>query len=74
MEEAPGVAYARAYSNKRKGDCKLIHSHNTLYGENLYWGSRVWYWSVKDAVDDRVPEKQWYSYDRRDKCAGTIGR
>lgn len=52
--------YAENCANKRKGDCKLIHSGGP-YGENIFWGKGKDY-SGKDAVDSWVSEKQHYSY------------
>ncbi|GMN47148.1 hypothetical protein TIFTF001_016339 [Ficus carica] len=60
------AAYARDYANKRKGDCKLIHSGGR-YGENIAWGSGDL--SAASAVGMWVAEKSLYDYNSN-KCIG----
>ncbi|XP_020096385.1 pathogenesis-related protein PRB1-2-like [Ananas comosus] len=60
------AAYAQNYANRRRGDCKLIHSGGP-YGENLFWGSGK-KWSAANAVASWVAEKRYFNY-RSNKCA-----
>ncbi|KAK1559525.1 hypothetical protein Q3G72_015405 [Acer saccharum] len=52
-------SYAQKYANKRKGDCKLVHSGGP-YGENIAWGSGDL--TGKAAVKLWVDEKPKYNY------------
>ncbi|KAJ1701713.1 hypothetical protein LUZ63_001492 [Rhynchospora breviuscula] len=63
-------AYAQSYANKRKGDCKLIHSGGP-YGENLFWGWGKDYSGI-DAVDNWVSEKQYYNYNTNTCASGKV--
>lgn len=54
------AAYARNYAERRRADCRLIHSDGP-YGENIFWGSGASFTAV-DAVEDWVAEKQFYDY------------
>ncbi|TKW09879.1 hypothetical protein SEVIR_6G130100v4 [Setaria viridis] len=59
------AAFARAYAARRAGDCKLEHSdqdeRNKLgYGENIYMGPPGKDWTVAEAVQWWVDEKQFY--------------
>ncbi|XP_010547940.1 PREDICTED: pathogenesis-related protein 1-like [Tarenaya hassleriana] len=56
--------YARDYANRRRGDCRLIHSGGP-YGENLAWSSRDL--SGVAAVQLWVNEKDDYHY-RTNTC------
>lgn len=60
------AAYARNYAERRRADCRLIHSDGP-YGENIFWGSGASFTAV-DAVEDWVAEKQFYDY-RSNACA-----
>ncbi|GMI70595.1 PATHOGENESIS-RELATED GENE 1, pathogenesis-related gene 1 [Hibiscus trionum] len=60
------ATYARDYANKRKGDCRLMHSGGP-YGENIAWGSGDL--SAKGAVDMWVGERQRYNYNSN-SCVG----
>ncbi|XP_019170404.1 PREDICTED: pathogenesis-related protein PR-1 type-like [Ipomoea nil] len=55
------AAVAQSYANKRAGDCKLIHSGDRRYGENLAWGSGA-FMTGRRAVELWVDEKKWYNY------------
>ncbi|PIA42064.1 hypothetical protein AQUCO_02100129v1 [Aquilegia coerulea] len=57
--------YAKRYANKRRGDCKLIHS-NSNYGENIFWGKGK-QWKSADAVAAWFAERSSYDY-KRNKC------
>ncbi|KAJ3706114.1 hypothetical protein LUZ61_009819 [Rhynchospora tenuis] len=63
-------AYAQSYANKRKSDCKLIHSSGP-YGENLFWGWGKDYSGI-DAVDNWVSEKQYYNYNTNTCQSGKV--
>ncbi|KAK8582656.1 hypothetical protein V6N13_069428 [Hibiscus sabdariffa] len=60
------ATYARDYANKRKGDCRLMHSSGP-YGENIAWSSGDL--SAKGAVDLWVGEKPRYNYNSN-SCVG----
>ncbi|KAJ4823027.1 hypothetical protein Tsubulata_009234 [Turnera subulata] len=60
--------YALNYANKRKVDCKLIHS-NGEYGENLAWSSAPEV-TVTAAVQWWVDEKAFYDYNSNTCQAG----
>ncbi|KAM7267733.1 hypothetical protein ACFE04_009899 [Oxalis oulophora] len=52
--------YAQQYANKRKYDCKLVHS-NGPYGENIFWGSGIG-WKPSQAVAAWVGERIYYNH------------
>ncbi|WP_438794038.1 pathogenesis-related family 1 protein [Salmonella sp. NW1113] len=54
------AAFARRYANERRSDCRLVHSTNRPYGENLAWSSGDM--SGADAVRMWVNERQFYNY------------
>ncbi|XP_062192620.1 pathogenesis-related protein PRB1-2-like [Phragmites australis] len=57
------AAFARAYAARRAGDCKLGHSddHKTMgYGENVYVGPAGKDWTVAEAMEMWVNERQNY--------------
>ncbi|CAM0878600.1 unnamed protein product [Alopecurus aequalis] len=56
------AAYADAYAQERRVDCQLVHSPDSPYGENLFWGSGS-EWTGIDAVKAWVSEKQYYDHD-----------
>lgn len=60
--------YAQDYANKRKSDCKLVHSGGP-YGENIFWGSSTTFSGV-DAVNGWVSEKQYYDYNTNSCASG----
>ncbi|XP_030456396.2 pathogenesis-related protein PRB1-2-like [Syzygium oleosum] len=60
--------YARVYANKRRADCKLVHSPGYAFGENLFWGQGR-QWSAADATAAWVAEKRWYNY-ASNACSG----
>ncbi|TXG64858.1 hypothetical protein EZV62_011852 [Acer yangbiense] len=59
-------SYAQKYANKRKGDCKLVHSGGP-YGENIAWGSSDLTGTA--AVKLWVDEKPKYNY-KSNSCIG----
>lgn len=68
--DAKVAAYARNYANKRKGDCRLVHSGGP-YGENLAWSSGDM--SVASAVKMWVDEKRFYNYQSNSCVGGVCG-
>ncbi|KAJ8768880.1 hypothetical protein K2173_023987 [Erythroxylum novogranatense] len=60
------AAYARAYIDKLKGDCKMVHSGGP-YGENLAWSSADM--TGTGAVKMWVDEKPRYDYNSN-TCVG----
>ncbi|KAJ9180988.1 hypothetical protein P3X46_009165 [Hevea brasiliensis] len=60
------AAYAQNYANKRKGDCRLVHSVGP-YGENLAWSSGDLTGSA--AVKMWVDERPHYDYNSN-SCVG----
>jgi pathogenesis-related protein 1 len=67
------AAYARRYAEKRRGDCALVHSRNSPYGENIFWGSSGKAWSAADAVALWVGEKKYYHHDTN-SCSAPAGQ
>jgi pathogenesis-related protein 1 len=63
-------AYAQNYANKRKGDCKLIHSGGQ-YGENIFWGWGKDYSGI-EAVNSWVSEKKYYNYGSNSCASGKV--
>ncbi|KAK7381358.1 hypothetical protein VNO78_33994 [Psophocarpus tetragonolobus] len=61
------AAYAESYANERKGDCALIHSSGSNYGENIAMSTGEL--SGTDAVKMWVDEKVNYDYDSN-SCVG----
>ncbi|XP_031131491.1 pathogenesis-related protein 1C-like [Ipomoea triloba] len=55
------AAFAQSYAKERSGDCKLIHSGNRRYGENLAWGNGAFVTGAF-AVGLWVDEKKYYNY------------
>ncbi|KAI3445853.1 hypothetical protein Pfo_002518 [Paulownia fortunei] len=64
------AAFARNYANQRIGDCNLVHSSNSPYGENLAEGTGDF--TGPAAVDVWVGEKPNYNYSNnscvREQC------
>ncbi|XP_031129878.1 pathogenesis-related protein PR-1 type-like [Ipomoea triloba] len=52
---------AQDYANTRVGDCRMVHSGDRRYGENLAWGSGD-FMTGRRAVELWVAEKQDYDY------------
>uniref|UniRef100_K3ZXB0 SCP domain-containing protein n=2 Tax=Setaria italica TaxID=4555 RepID=K3ZXB0_SETIT len=65
------AAFARSWAAKRAGDCRLVHSRGSGYGENLFGGSGA-DWSASDAVGLWVAEKQWYDHGSNSCAAGKV--
>ncbi|PIA42065.1 hypothetical protein AQUCO_02100130v1 [Aquilegia coerulea] len=57
--------YAKWYAEKRRGDCKLIHSVLN-YGENMFWGMGT-RWKPSDAVAAWAVQESYYNY-RTNTC------
>lgn len=55
------AAFAQSYANNRSGDCKLIHSGDPRYGENISWGNGP-FLTGTFAVGLWVDEKKYYNY------------
>ncbi|KAJ8768967.1 hypothetical protein K2173_023962 [Erythroxylum novogranatense] len=64
------AAYARAYVNKLKGNCRMVHSGGP-YGENLAWYSADMTGTA--AVKMWVDEKPNYSYNLNRCLRGKCG-
>lgn len=56
------ASFAQNYANQRRGDCRMMHSQNRPYGENLASGSGFVITGV-DAVNMWVGEKADYDYN-----------
>ncbi|KAL7601809.1 pathogenesis-related protein PR-1 type [Lactuca sativa] len=56
------ASFAQNYANQRRGDCRMMHSQNRPYGENLASGSGFVMTGV-DAVNMWVGEKADYDYN-----------
>ncbi|CAH1441531.1 unnamed protein product [Lactuca virosa] len=56
------AGFAENYANQRRGDCQLVHSQNSPYGENLAYGSGYDFTGV-DAVNLWVGEHADYDYN-----------
>ncbi|WCJ34616.1 CAP (Cysteine-rich secretory proteins Antigen 5 and Pathogenesis-related 1 protein) superfamily protein [Euphorbia peplus] len=52
--------YARRWAAQRVVDCKLTHSDNNPYGENLFW-SKKGHWAPKDVVKCWADEGPYYN-------------
>ncbi|XP_010530683.1 PREDICTED: pathogenesis-related protein 1-like [Tarenaya hassleriana] len=63
------AAYARDYANRRRGDCRLVHSSGP-YGENIAWSSGDM--SGVSAVQMWVNEKADYNYNTNTCRAGKV--
>ena len=66
------AAYAQNYAAQRQGDCALVHSTNSPYGENLYRGPAGKDWSASDAVGLWVSENKYYHHDTN-SCSAPVG-
>lgn len=62
------AAYARSYVDQRTGDCNLVHSNTSSYGENLAEGSGD-FMTGREAVELWVKEKPNYNYGSN-SCVG----
>ncbi|XP_052192149.1 pathogenesis-related protein 1A-like [Diospyros lotus] len=55
------AAYAESYASQRSGDCALIHSTDSPYGENIAVSNADEFTAV-EAVNLWVKEKAYYDY------------
>ncbi|KAG6406700.1 hypothetical protein SASPL_134314 [Salvia splendens] len=62
--------FARDYVNSKLGDCNMVHSGNSQYGENLAQGSGDF--TGRAAVDLWVGEKANYNYDSNSCAEGQV--
>ncbi|CAL9165425.1 unnamed protein product [Musa hybrid cultivar] len=66
------ASYAQKFANKRVADCQLVHSGGP-YGENLFWATGGAY-TLTDAVNDWIAEKQYYDYESNSCADGQVCR
>ncbi|KAI3525509.1 hypothetical protein L1887_04352 [Cichorium endivia] len=65
------ASFAQNYANQRRGDCQLVHSQNSAYGENLAYASGLALTGVQ-AVNLWVGEKADYDYNLNTCAPGKI--
>jgi pathogenesis-related protein 1 len=65
------AAFARSWVAKLAGDCRLVHSSGSGYGENLFGGSGADF-TAADAVSSWVSEKQWYNHGSNSCASGKV--
>ncbi|EEC79801.1 hypothetical protein OsI_21236 [Oryza sativa Indica Group] len=53
--------YARRWSAARRFDCVMMHSPESPYGENVFWGTG-WGWRATDAVKSWAGESSVYDW------------
>ncbi|KAF0927877.1 hypothetical protein E2562_036798 [Oryza meyeriana var. granulata] len=63
--------YARRWSAARRFDCVLMHSPESPYGENVFWGTG-WDWRAGDAVSSWASEAASYDWRAQTCHAGQM--
>nr|GEY75473.1 pathogenesis-related protein 1-like [Tanacetum cinerariifolium] len=63
------VSFAQNYANQRKAECRLVHSQNRPYGENIAWGTQL---TGASAVNLWVREKADYDYSSNTCAPGKV--
>ena len=53
--------YARRWSSLRRFDCVMMHSPNSPYGENVFWGTGS-DWRPADAVRSWATESSYFDW------------
>jgi pathogenesis-related protein 1 len=66
------AAFAQSWAAQLAGNCRLVHSSGSGYGENLYWGSNADF-TAANAVRSWVSENQWYDHGSN-SCSAPVGK
>ncbi|CAO2831822.1 unnamed protein product [Amaranthus hypochondriacus] len=61
------AAFAQSWANQRINDCRLVHSNNDQFGENIFWGSGDY--SAAFALQTWIDERKYYDYGSN-SCGG----
>lgn len=62
------IRYSRHWAYERSGDCRLQHSPNSPYGENMFW-SQNGHWTPLEVVKCWASEYKLYN-SATNECVG----